>query len=62
MKDVILSSQSELAFQREKEPYSYFLLETDKFFATEKCRLDILNSDTQYLSKFFALRLMAVFL
>ena len=43
-----------------EEPYSYFLLETDKLFATEKCRLDILNSDTQYLTRFFALMLIAV--
>ena len=64
MKDVILYSQSEQAVVKDSQsevsaPYSYFLLETDELFATENCRLDILNSDTQYLRRFFALTLIA---
>ena len=63
MKDVILYSQSEQAVVKNNQsvvPYSYFLLETDELFATENCRLDILNSDTQYLRRFFALTLIAI--
>ena len=62
MKDVILYSQSEQAIVKSNQSeaqYSYFLLETDELFATENCRLDILNSDTQYLRRFFALTLIA---
>ena len=62
MKDVILYSQSEQAVVKNSQsvvPYSYFLLETAELFATENCRLDILNSDTQYLRRFFALTLIA---